>query len=118
MASKQLDVLQKGLKVLTNRVKTKKEALEAQLAERKAISPEDEQWLDNEANLVDEQQVLEDLEAASDYERGFERLGDKQKGLVRKLQEAGGNVSKVAGKRQKRTLSIPPVLWLELTNQT
>jgi len=77
MASKLLKVLQKGLKVLTDCFKTKKEVLEAQLVERKAILPEDKQWLDYEANLVDKQRVLEDLEDASDYEWGFARLDDE-----------------------------------------
>lgn len=53
MALKPLELLRKGLKTLQNRVKTKKEALEAQLAKKKSISQEDEEWLDNEANLVD-----------------------------------------------------------------
>ena len=41
------------------------------------ISSQDEQWLDHDANLVDEEQVLEALENASDYNRGFKRLDDK-----------------------------------------
>ena len=51
---------------------------------------------------MDEQQVLEALENASDYERGFARLDDEQRGVVRKLQEAAGNLSRVVGKKQKR----------------
>lgn len=50
-----LEVLRKGLKVLENQVKPRKEALQAQLAGRKSISSQDEQWLDHDANLVDEQ---------------------------------------------------------------
>ena len=106
MASTPLEVLRKGLKVLTDRVKTK-EALEAQLAERKAISSQDdEQRLDHEANLlVDERRVLEALENASDYERDFARLDDEQKGLVKKLREAAGDLNSNAvgvGKKRKR----------------
>ena len=57
------------------------------MAEKKKISSEDEAWLNHEANMVDEQRVIEALETASDYERGFQRLNDVQKGLVRKLRE-------------------------------
>jgi len=117
MAPNSLNILQKGLKVLTDHVKTKKQVLEAQLAERKPISPEDEQWLDYEANLVDELQVLEALEDASSYEEGFAKLNEDQKGLVQRLREAAGDLSNPVGKKRKCALSIPPVLWPKLTYQ-
>jgi len=65
MVSTPLEVLRKGLKTLTDWVKTKKEELQARLAERKPIPAQDEHWLDHNANLVDEQWVLEVLESAS-----------------------------------------------------
>ena len=102
MPSKLLEVLHKGLKILENWVSEKKRALQAQLTEKKSISSEDEQWLDHEANLVDEQQILEALEDALDYEQGFARLDGEQKGIVRKLQEAAGDLSKAVGKKWKR----------------
>lgn len=116
MASKPLEVLRKGLQVLTDRAKTK-EALEAQPAERKAISSSqdaDEQCPDHEADLVGERRVLEALEnGAPDYERGFARLDDEQKGLVKKLREAAGdgdpslgNAVVGVGKKRKRA-SVP-----------
>ena len=101
MALKQLEVLQKGLQILKNRVKAKKEALQTQLAEKKSISSQDEQWLDHNANLVDEQQVLKVMENASDYEQGFVGLDDEQKGIVRKLLEAAGDLGRVVGKKRK-----------------
>ena len=113
----QVDVLRKGLEVLTICTKSRKEALQAQLAEQKSISPEDEQWLDFDANLVDEQHVLETLEDASDYEEGFTRLGDEQKEIVRKLCEAAGDLSKAVGKKQQHASSIFSNLQLVLTNQ-
>ena len=102
MALRPLEVLRKGLKILDNRNKAKEEALRAQLAEKKSISSQDERWLDCDANLVDEQRVLETLENASDYERGFARLDGEQKDVVRKLQEAAGNLSRAVGKKRKR----------------
>jgi hypothetical protein len=106
MAAKPLDILKKGLKVLENQVRTKKEMLQAQLAERKSISSQDEQWLDHDANLVDELRVLEALENASDYERAFEGLDSGQRGVVRKLCEAAGDLSKVVGNKRKRVSNI------------
>ena len=96
-----LEVLKKGLEVLKKQVKARKETLEAQLAARKSISSQDAHWLDHDANLVDEQQALDILEDSSDYERGFERLDEVQKGIVKKLQEAAGDLSKVVGSKQK-----------------
>jgi hypothetical protein len=52
----------------------------------------DEQWLDNEANTVDEQQVLDTLESASDYEWGLECLDDGRKAIVKKLREWAGDL--------------------------
>jgi hypothetical protein len=46
----------------------------------------------NEANLVDEQRVLEDLEAASDYERGVSRLDTKRKAAWARMKELAGGV--------------------------
>jgi hypothetical protein len=69
------------------------------LAEGKSISLQDENWLDHNANFVDEQLVLEALENASDYERGLERLDEEQKSVVRKLWEVAGNLAKMAGKK-------------------
>jgi hypothetical protein len=46
---------------------------------------------------MDEQQVLKALENASDYEQAFEKLDSEQKGIVRRLCEAAGSLSKVVG---------------------
>jgi hypothetical protein len=62
--------------------------------------------LDNDANLVDEAHVLDLLESASDHERGLGRLGKKEKGVVQKLHELVGDVSKVAGTKQNCTVFI------------
>lgn len=115
MVLKPLEVLQKGLEVLTNRTKSRKDALQARLAEAKSISSEDERWLDYDANLVDEQQVLEALENASDYEQGFAGLSDEQKNTVKRLREAAGDLSKAIGKKRRRESRIFLVLQLELT---
>jgi len=46
---------------------------------------------------VDEQQVLDTLERASNYGRDLERLDDAEKGVVRKLREVIGDLSKLVG---------------------
>jgi hypothetical protein len=81
MPLKPLEVRRKGLNVLQNQFKVKKEKLQAQLAEKKSISSQDEKWLDHEANLVDKQQVLEALEKASDYDASIEPCPTRQEVL-------------------------------------
>ena len=73
--------------------------MEAQLAEQKSISSEDEQWLDNDANFIDEQHVLEALGKAPDYDQGFAALTGEQKNIVKMLCEAAGELSKAVGKK-------------------
>ena len=54
-----------------------------------------------EANTVDEQHVLDILEAALDYEKEVGRLDENSKGIVKKLQERVGGMNKPAEKRKK-----------------
>ena len=63
----------------------------------------DEQWLDHKANTVDEQCIIDKLEAASDYERGLARLDDTGKAIVKKLRDWAGDLAQVAGNKRKRT---------------
>lgn len=79
MAPSPLEVLKQGYGKLKKQVEHRKKALEDRLANAQRIPDDDSKWLDNEANLVDEQRVLEDLEAASDYERGVLHLDTKRK---------------------------------------
>jgi hypothetical protein len=83
MVSKPLETLKKGLSVFLKKVKDRKNALEMKLSQRETISSADEHWLDHEANTVDEECRIDNLEAASDYERGFARLDDTRKAIVK-----------------------------------
>lgn len=103
MASKPLDILKKGLLKLEKSFKTKKEQLEAKLSRQESISSSDEWWLDNEANIIDEQCVIDTLESSSNYKRGLEHLDKAGKAIVKKLREWGGDLAKATGKKRKRT---------------
>jgi hypothetical protein len=63
MPLKPLEVLKKGLKILQDQVRAKKEKLQAQLHAKKSISSLDENWLDNEANEKQLTRALDDLES-------------------------------------------------------
>ena len=99
MAPKPLDILKKGLLKISKQIKDCKDELNAKLFRWETISPVDEQWLDHKANTIDEQRVLDELEAASDYEQGLEWLGEDGKAIVKKLREWAGELARVAGKK-------------------
>ena len=106
MSKNPLHVLQKGLAKLEDSIKARKENLLARLNKKERISNEDENWLDNAGNLVDEELVVDLLERASDYEHGLAQLTSQQKSLVEKLKELGGGVSKAGNKRKSMCCCI------------
>jgi hypothetical protein len=90
MSRDPLHVLQKGLLKLKNSVKGRKDTLLECLRRGEKISDEDEEWLDNAGNLVDEEAVVDLLKSASNYENGLAQLNSQQKTLIEKLMELGG----------------------------
>ncbi|KAJ6605570.1 hypothetical protein DFH09DRAFT_1067823 [Mycena vulgaris] len=104
-----LEILRKGLSLLKESVETRKDGLMSRLRRKEKISASDEAWLDDAANHVDEDAVMDKLEKASDYERGFARLDAKELGLVEKLRQRAGDVGKkaedMASKKRKKVLA-------------
>ena len=94
-------MLKKGLSKITQGFKVCRDELNAKLAHKESISSSDEYWLDHEGNIVDEQHVIDTLEATSDYEHGVERLDKPGKAIVTKLRELASGLAKVAGNKQK-----------------
>jgi hypothetical protein len=116
-----LETLRKGLRALKEQVKKRKEDLTERLQKKESISEADEARLDNEANHVDEDAVIDSLENASDYERGLAHLDSKQKGLVKKLKDlGGGGKSDEASKKRKSVFFIflAPPLSSQLLHRT
>jgi hypothetical protein len=99
--SNPLDVLRRGLKALQKRHASRREKLLAQV-KAKTISSEDEYWLDHDGNAVEETQVLDILERASDYEKAYAQLDDKLKAAVQRLREFAGDIVKISRKRKRR----------------
>ncbi|KAF8223876.1 hypothetical protein L208DRAFT_1191219, partial [Tricholoma matsutake] len=87
MAPKPLEILKIGLAKFSKKIKDHKNPLDAKLSQKETISSADEHWLDHEANTVDEQCIIDNLKAASDYERGLARLDDAGREIVKKLRE-------------------------------
>lgn len=80
-----LAVLKKGLDNIRKQFNERRIQLQNRLNKKEKISDEDERWLDGEGNLVDEQQVIDELETASDYERGLGRMDEGKKSIVQRL---------------------------------
>ncbi|KAJ7488311.1 hypothetical protein FB451DRAFT_1553732 [Mycena latifolia] len=90
-----LALLKKGLSQLAESVKKRRDALLTRAkkddpADR--LMPAEDKWLDNDANHVDEDAVIQKLETASDYDRGLSRLDTKELALVEKLKTLAGEV--------------------------
>ena len=88
-------MLKKGLGKITQAFKVHRDELNAKLACKESITSSDKYWLDHEENSVDEQHVIDTLDAASDYEHGVKRLDEPGKAIVMKLRElASGETSR------------------------
>ena len=64
---KPIDTLKKGLKKLKHQVQAQAKKLQDLLKQGKKISHADEKWLDDAANLIDEEWIVEVLDQASIY---------------------------------------------------
>jgi hypothetical protein len=92
---KALDILKNVFSKLKKSSEKCRKALLSRLAKKEKLSDADETWLDSNGNLVDEECVIDTLDAASDFERGVERLSDNGKAALDRLRQAAGdNVSK------------------------
>jgi len=101
---KALDILKNAFSKLKKSTEKRRKALLNCLAKKEKLSEADETWLDNDGNLVDEERVIEALDAASDFERGVERLSDNGKAALYRLRQAAeDNVSK---KRKRMCMPV------------
>jgi len=101
-----LDVLKAGLSTLKKCIEKHRTHLLGCLRRGEKISEQDEAWLDNDSNHVDEEVVIEMLEVASDFEHGWTQLSLEQKEIVDKLRELGSSNKEKGeqiGNKRKRT---------------
>lgn len=103
--SRTLDTLKKGLDTLKKQVNKRQNQLSSRISAGKPISAEEEEWLDNGGNLVDEVHVVDTLEKASNYERAYDGLEDRYKAAVLRLLKLGNKGAQVANNKRK-SLSV------------
>jgi aspartate oxidase len=101
MTSKLLKGLEKGLKLLKNHIKEHKNVIIAKLNQKEKVSSDEEIWLDNKGNTVDEDRVVDVLKRAHTPKRVLNEMDAAGKEVVRKLQELGGDIPKLARNRHK-----------------
>ena len=98
-----LVTIRNGFKKLEGQHWERREKLLALVKARKAVSKDDQDWLDGAANLVDEVRILEALEKAPDYETGLEQLNPGDRMVVETLKKIGdGECSGNVGRKRKR----------------
>jgi len=106
MGKKPLDVLKTGLYKLQGQIQERKDCLLACLSRKEKISLEDEEWLDHDANLVNEEALIDILDKASDYEHKFATLDTNKQSVVHKLMGLGtekADVNRIAGNKRACT---------------
>lgn len=91
-----LTTLKKGLHCLEEATRKRKEQIQTQLADSGKISTEDENWLDNEANHVDEWTLIGCLTDAVDFNKAFQDLTPAQKILADKLRKLAYDAARPA----------------------
>ena len=86
------------LKLKKSFEKHRKHLLEC-LAQKEKLLETDVEWLNNEGNLINEEHVLETLDAASDFEQGVKQLSDDERAAFEQLKRVADND---VGKKRKR----------------
>ncbi|VDB94719.1 unnamed protein product [Peniophora sp. CBMAI 1063] len=86
-----LAAIKAGLSALKSKTQIKENELLNRLNSNEKISSSEETWLDQEANHVDEEALVNTLETASDFERALTRLNTREKKMVEELVKEGGD---------------------------
>ncbi|PBK97943.1 hypothetical protein ARMGADRAFT_1027327 [Armillaria gallica] len=101
--------LKKALKLLKDETDQRRNNIKTQLAQKKPVSREDEEWLDEAGNLVNEVVLVEGLAAAHDLDAASQNLNEHQKDerydlLYPRKESTAADDGKSKGKTEK-----PPV---------
>ena len=99
MFSDPLDILKKKLVNLQSQARKTKNKLLIKLVNHKIITEEEEHQLNQDANLIEEKQIIEELKKISNYEQGLKRLDKIKKKVIVHLSTATRN--KVISNQQK-----------------
>ncbi|KAK0191679.1 hypothetical protein F5146DRAFT_1001458 [Armillaria mellea] len=108
----------KALKHLQDETDKKRRDISAWLAQRKAVSEEEEPWLDQSGNLVDEVVLIEGLTAAPDLNEAVQNLDEHQEIVYACLM---GKIQPLVSKKRKSwTIHLfisLKVFWLHLAER-
>ncbi|KAK0218493.1 hypothetical protein EDD85DRAFT_990136 [Armillaria nabsnona] len=92
--------LKKALQTCKGETEAKRASILARLAEKGPVSAEEEAWLDEAGNFVDEDIVIEKLESASDFGAVFKNLDTSQRRAYDQLESQIKKFRKPSAKRK------------------
>ena len=106
MAPKAIELLKRGLNILEATFASRKSQLLARRADNKSITSEDERWLDEEGNLIEEHVAVDALENAPNFDKAVKVLLETQQAAVNRLRGIALKEEKPTGGKRKRTWDI------------
>ena len=109
---KPIEILKKGLAKLQFQIQDQKTRLMDKLKASQPISDSDEDWLDNAANLADEEWVVDILDHTSDYKWELRKLNSHDKSIMERLQNLTGN----GGAPTKKCKHMVFLIWWFMLN--
>jgi hypothetical protein len=86
-----LELLKTGLEKLKHDIEPRKKDILCRQKKGQRISADDKQWLDDKANLVDEERIFNTLAHAKSFETELAKLGEHGREVVEKLVRCAGN---------------------------
>ncbi|KAJ3018432.1 hypothetical protein NUW54_g336 [Trametes sanguinea] len=96
-----LNQLKAAYELLERQTASRRAELQARLDAGSSITPEEEAWLDGEANLVDEKRTLMILSEASDYESSLQNLTPEQNEAVARMRRVLEDGTEIGAKRKR-----------------
>ena len=100
-ANASLPQLKAGLALLKKEAKAEKTQLEERLKCCEKLTNEEEKWLDNTGNYVDEERLIADLEGAAVFSEAFSKLSKEQKACFHMLVAKASSTHPKAQKKKK-----------------
>lgn len=86
--------------MLNRQISSRRASLQAQLSQGETIALADEEWLDNDANLIEESQIINLFKEHPTQQADL--LDQGQQTVIRRLREAAGDLPKTVGKKRQR----------------
>ena len=91
-------------------VSGRKADIEERLKRGEKISDDETDWLDNDANLVDESLLIQDLSGTSDLPQALEGLEEPEQILLERMKTAAG-LSEISPAKKRKSTYLDHLSW-------